>query len=35
MARLAGLDYPDPDYPPEDNPTMVYGLDRADWLADG
>jgi RimJ/RimL family protein N-acetyltransferase len=35
MTRLAQLDYPDPDYPPEDNPTMVYGLDRADWLANG
>jgi RimJ/RimL family protein N-acetyltransferase len=35
MRRLAALDYPDPDYPPEDNPTMVYGLDRAGWLANG
>lgn len=31
MRRLADLDYPDPDYPPEDNPTMVYGLAREDW----
>jgi RimJ/RimL family protein N-acetyltransferase len=31
MARRADLDYPDPDYPPEDNPTMVYQLDAADW----
>src|SRR5690606_10040675 len=33
MARRADLDYPDPDYPPEDNPTMVYQLDAADWRA--
>lgn len=31
MARRADLDYPDADYPPEDNPTMVYWLDAADW----
>ena len=31
MARRADLDYPDPEYPPEDNPTMVYHLDAADW----
>src|SRR3569623_193301 len=31
MERLAGLDYPDPDYPPEDNPTIVYGIHRAAW----
>jgi RimJ/RimL family protein N-acetyltransferase len=31
MARRADLDYPDADYPPEDNPTMVYSLDAADW----
>jgi RimJ/RimL family protein N-acetyltransferase len=31
MTRRADLDYPDPDYPPEDNPTMVYQLDAADW----
>lgn len=35
MRRRADLDYPDPDYPPEDNPTMVYSLDAADWRADG
>lgn len=33
MARRADLDYPDPDYPPEDNPTMVYQLDAAAWRA--
>ncbi|HYD24656.1 MAG TPA: GNAT family N-acetyltransferase [Croceibacterium sp.] len=31
MKRRADLDYDDPDYPPEDNPTMVYALTRADW----
>lgn len=33
MARREDLDYPDPDYPPEDNPTMVYSLDAAQWRA--
>lgn len=33
MVRRADLDYPDPEYPPEDNPTMVYQLDAADWRA--
>lgn len=33
MRRRSELDYPDADYPPEDNPTMVYSLDRADWTA--
>ena len=33
MARLAELDYDDPDYPPEDNPTMVWGLRREVWQA--
>lgn len=32
MGRLAELDYPDPDYPPEDNPTKVYGLTRDAWI---
>ena len=32
MARRADLDYPDPEYPPEDNPTMVYSLSCADWV---
>lgn len=31
MTRRAALDYTDPDYPPQDNPTKVYGLDRATW----
>lgn len=38
MARLGfsarpELGYVDPDYPAEDNPTTVWTLDRADWLA--
>ena len=33
MTRRADLDYPDPDYPPEDNPTMVYQLDAGAWRA--
>jgi RimJ/RimL family protein N-acetyltransferase len=33
MARRSDLDYPDPDYPPQDNPTMVYHLDAAVWRA--
>lgn len=33
MTRRADLDYPDPDYPPEDNPTMVWSLDRDAWQA--
>jgi hypothetical protein len=31
MERRAELDYPDADYPPEDNPTMVYWLRRERW----
>ena len=31
MERRADLDYPDADYPPEDNPTMVYSLEAAAW----
>ena len=31
MARRADLDYFDSDYPPEDNPTMVWDLERAQW----
>lgn len=31
MVRRADLDYPDADYPPEDNPTMVYQLEAIDW----
>ena len=33
MERRADLDYDDPDYPPEDNPTMVYWLPREQWRA--
>jgi RimJ/RimL family protein N-acetyltransferase len=33
MTRLANLDYDDPEYPPEDNPTMVWGLERGAWQA--
>lgn len=33
MTRRAELDYDDPDYPPEDNPTMVYAISREDWRA--
>ena len=33
MSRRADLDYLDPDYPPEDNPTMVWHLQREAWLA--
>jgi RimJ/RimL family protein N-acetyltransferase len=31
MTRCAELDFPDPSYPPEDNPTIVYRLHRKDW----
>ncbi len=31
MRRMAELDYVDPDYPPEENPTKVYGLAREEW----
>jgi RimJ/RimL family protein N-acetyltransferase len=31
MTRLAELDYDDPEYPPEDNPTMVWGITREAW----
>ena len=31
LRRLAELDYEDPDYPPEDNPTMVWGITREEW----
>ena len=33
MKRRADLDYPDPEYPPEDNPTMVYAITRDEWQA--
>lgn len=33
MRRRADLDYVDPDYPPEDNPTVVWAIDRAAFSA--
>ena len=33
MERRRDLDFDDPDYPPEDNPTIVYRLEAADWRA--
>lgn len=35
MTRRAELDYEDPAYDPEENPTMVWSLDRADRPAKG
>jgi RimJ/RimL family protein N-acetyltransferase len=31
LSRRADLDYVDPKYPPEDNPTIIYALAREDW----
>jgi RimJ/RimL family protein N-acetyltransferase len=33
MRRRKDMDYADPDYPPADNPTIIYALERADWTA--
>ncbi len=33
LARRPDLEYADPDYPDEDNPTTVYHLDKAGWEA--
>ena len=33
MERRAALDYADPDYPPEENPTIIYGITRAQWTS--
>ena len=33
MERVPELDYVDPDYAPEDNPTVVFTIDRDRWLA--
>lgn len=33
MRRCGELDYFDPDYPPRENPAMVWRLDAADWRA--
>jgi RimJ/RimL family protein N-acetyltransferase len=33
MRRRADLDYVDPAYPAKDNPTIIYAMERAQWLA--
>jgi RimJ/RimL family protein N-acetyltransferase len=33
MERMRELDYVDPEYPPEENPTIIYRLKREDWRA--
>ena len=33
MRRRKDLDFEDPDYPPEDNPTILYSLTREEWEA--
>lgn len=33
MERARELDYVDPNYPPEENPTIIYRLRREDWRA--
>jgi RimJ/RimL family protein N-acetyltransferase len=33
FSRQVQLDYVDPDYPPQDNPTTVYRKGRGDWAA--
>lgn len=33
LSRRADLDYGDPKYPPEDNPTIVYAIGRDEWAA--
>jgi RimJ/RimL family protein N-acetyltransferase len=33
MQRRPDLDFPDPAYPPEDNPTIQYSLTAAQWRA--
>ena len=33
MERAAEFDYVDPNYPPEENPTIIYRLKRDDWRA--
>lgn len=33
FSRQAQLDYVDPDYPPQDNPTTVYRMGRGDWAS--
>ena len=34
MRRRVDLDFADPAYPPEDNPTILYSLDAKDWRAE-
>lgn len=31
LTRCPRFDYLDPDYPPEDNPTTIYRIERAEW----
>ncbi|MFM6932362.1 MAG: GNAT family N-acetyltransferase [Novosphingobium sp.] len=33
MRRASELQYPDPDYPPEDNPTIVFVIEKQEWLS--
>jgi RimJ/RimL family protein N-acetyltransferase len=33
MTRRASLDYSDPDYPPQDNPTIIYAMTHDAWRA--
>ena len=33
MRRRPELDYADPDYPPEENPTIVYQVSSGEWAA--
>lgn len=33
MTRRAELDYDDPDYPPANNPTMVWSIGRREWAS--
>ena len=33
MERMRELDYVDPEYPPEENPTIIYRLKREDWVS--
>lgn len=33
MRRRAELDYHDPEFAPQDNPTVIYSLDAAEWRA--
>ncbi|MES2699188.1 MAG: GNAT family N-acetyltransferase [Pseudomonadota bacterium] len=34
MTRRAECDYSDPAYPPQDNPAMVWSIDRSAWAAE-